>query len=64
MNEVETMRRFLLTLIAALLLLCGCSNQTTPNHPQSDDVTNTDAYEWSDEKLPLITAKSGLTSDG
>lgn len=64
MNKVETMRRFILTLTSALLLLCGCENRTTPNKSQSDAVTNPTTYEWSSEMLPLITAKSGFTSDG
>ena len=45
-----------------LLLLCGCDNQIPPE--RHEDSGNFTTYEWTDETLPLITAKSGFTSDG
>ena len=57
------MKRLICITITALLLLCGCDHSSTP---QSDEIgdNSTISYEWSDETLPLITAKSGFTSDG
>lgn len=59
------MRRFILTLTAVLLLLCGCNNETPPNQPQTDDVTHTTNIQMvTSETLPLITAKSSFNSGG
>lgn len=58
------MKRLFCFLMTALLLLCGCDNQTTANPPQQDDATTDSAFEFTGEVLPLKQAQNAYYADG